>query len=81
MGTMRLSKRTIVLNVANRDGGAHIDDTVPDSHTVLSAPPFFFKMGHGGHVQLMQPNIAYGITAQAGCEMQECLQRNFGCSE
>src|SRR6266576_332435 len=48
LGRTRLSKRAIVLNVADKDGGAHVDSKVPDSHATLSQPPFFFGMGNGG---------------------------------
>lgn len=77
LGATRLSKRTIVLNVAEKDGGAHIDGKVPDSHATLSEPPFVFGVDNGGEKLFMQPNLAYGITAQAGCEMQDCLERHF----
>jgi hypothetical protein len=77
MGTIRVSKRQIVLNAANRSGGAHIDDKIPDVHVALAEPPFQFGIDNGGQRILMQPNIGYGIVAQAGLEMQECLERNF----
>jgi hypothetical protein len=77
MGQMRLSKQRIILNVANKSGGAHIDSNVPDSHAALSEPPFFFGLVKGDKKEFMQPNLAYGITAQAGCEMQDCLERHF----
>jgi hypothetical protein len=77
LGAVRLSKKTIVLSVANKDGGAHVDDKVPDAHATLSEPPFVFGMDNGGQQLLMQPNMAYGITAQAGCEIQEYLERHF----
>jgi|SRR5271170_4373332 len=77
VGTIRLSKEQITLNVANRAGGAHLDDTVPDVHVALAQPPFYFGMDNAGEKILMQPNIGYGIVAQAGCEMQDCLERHF----
>jgi hypothetical protein len=80
LGTLRLSKREIVLNVAHKDGGAHIDGKVPDHHATLSEPPFLFEMDNGGEKHLMQPNMAYGIAAQAGCELQDYLERHFRCS-
>lgn len=80
LGPLRLSKREIVLNVAHKDGGAHIDGEVPDHHATLSVPPFLFAMDNGGEKHFMQPNMAYGIAAQAGCELQDCLVRHFGCS-
>jgi hypothetical protein len=80
LGKLRLSKREIVLNVANKDGGAHIDGSIPDHHATLSEPPFGFQMDNGGEKHFMQPNMAYGIAAQAGCELQDYLERHFGCS-
>ena len=77
LGTVRLSKEQVILNAANRAGGAHVDDTVPDAHATLAQPPFYFGMDNGGQKILMQPNIGYGIVAQAGCEMQDCLERHF----
>jgi hypothetical protein len=77
LGGIRLSKRRIILNVANKDGGAHIDESVPNSHAALRIPPFFFGIEQGSEKIFMQPDLAYGITAQAGCEMQECLERHF----
>jgi len=32
LGTLRLSKKDIILTVADKDGGAHIDGKVPDTH-------------------------------------------------
>jgi hypothetical protein len=77
IGAMRLSKQRIILNVANKSGGAHIDSEVPDSHVAVSEPPFFFGIDKAGEKSFMRPNLAYGITAQAGCEMQDCLERHF----
>lgn len=77
VGAVRLSKERIVLNAANRSGGAHVDDEVPDVHVALAQPPFFFGVDNQGQKILVQPNIGYGIVAQAGCEMQDCLERHF----
>lgn len=79
LGALRLSKKEIVLNVANKDGGAHIDSKLPDHHATLSEPPFYFAMDNGGEKHFMRPNLAYGITAQAGCELQDYLERHFPC--
>lgn len=77
MGAVRLSKEQIILNIANTSGGAHVDDEVPDIHVALAQPPFYFGIDNGGQKIFMQPNIGYGIVAQAGCEMQDCLERHF----
>ncbi|HKN72743.1 MAG TPA: hypothetical protein VJX30_17045 [Terriglobales bacterium] len=77
LGKTRLSKKSIVLNVADKDGGAHVDSKVPNSHATLSEPPFRLGMKNGEQELWMQPNLAYGITAEAGCEIQDYLERHF----
>jgi hypothetical protein len=77
MGRIRVSKSKIVLNAANRLGGAHVGDNVPDIHVALAEPPFYFGMDNGGEKLMMRPDLGYGIVAQAGYEMQDCLERHF----
>lgn len=79
LGNIKLSKKTIVLNVSDKDGGAHVDDKVPDSHATLSEPPvrIGIEVNDAGQQRWLQPNLAYGITAEAGCEMQDYLERHF----
>lgn len=77
LGSAWLSKKAIVLNVADKDGGAHVDPEVPNTHATLSEPPFYFGVDNGGQKLLMQPNLAYAITAQAGCEMLDYLEHHF----
>lgn len=72
-----LSKETIVRNVADKDGGTHVDGTVPVAHATLSEPPVRIGTESGNQRSFIQPNIAYDVTAQAGCELQECLERHF----
>jgi hypothetical protein len=74
---IRLSKKDIILNVAHKDGGAHVDSEVPETHHGVTRPPFQFGMDNGGEKILLQPNLAYGITAVAGHEMQDYLERHF----
>jgi hypothetical protein len=40
LGPLRLSKRTIVLNVADKDGGAHVDDRCPTATPLFLIPHF-----------------------------------------
>jgi hypothetical protein len=77
LGGKWLSKDTIVRNVADKDGGAHVDDKVPDTHATLSQPPVRYGTETGGQMSFIQPNMAFDITAQSGCELQECLERHF----
>ena len=79
IGTLRLSKKDIILTVADKDGGAHIDAKVPDSHATLSEPPFLFGIRKAGKDLFATPNLAHCITAQSGYEMQVFLERHFLC--
>jgi hypothetical protein len=77
LGGRWLSKDTIVRNVSDKDGGTHVDDKVPNTHATLSEPPVRIGTEGEGQLSFIQPNMAYDITAQAGCELQECLERHF----
>jgi len=80
LGALRLSKKDIILTVADKDGGAHIDGKVPDTHATLSEPPF--RMGvmmENAEGLFTQPNLAHNITAQCGYEIQTFLERHFTC--
>lgn len=77
LGKKWLSKETIVRTVADKDGGTHVDGNVPDAHATLSEPPVRYGTESGGRLSFIQPNMAYDITAQAGCELQEFLERHF----
>ena len=73
MGAIRSSKKQIVVDVANKDGGAHIDPKVPLRHAVASAPPLFV----GSKDKSFRPNLARIIVAQAGNELLNYIERHF----
>jgi hypothetical protein len=73
IGSMRSSKKQIVLDLANKDGGAHVDEDIPKRHVVASEPPVRFGIGENTR----QPNLARAIVAQAGEELRECMARHF----
>lgn len=77
LGSKWLSKETIVRTVADKDGGTHVDGKVPETYATLSEPPVRLGTEGAGQPSFIQPNMAYDITAQAGCELQEYLERNF----
>lgn len=76
-GGTRLSKETIIRTVADKDGGTHVDDKVPDTYATLSEPPVRYGTEGEGKLSFIQPNMAYDITAQAACELQDYLERHF----
>jgi hypothetical protein len=77
LGDKRLSKETIVRAVADKDGGVHVDAKVPQAYATLSEPPVRYGTEDGGHFSFVRPNMAYDVTAQAGCELQDYLERHF----
>jgi hypothetical protein len=73
IGTVRSSKKQVVLDVANKDGGAHVDPDVPVRHVAASEPPLIFGLNE----HAVRPNLARSTVAQAGNELLEYLERNF----
>jgi hypothetical protein len=71
------SKETIIRTVADKDGGTHVDDKVAETYATLTQPPVRYGTYGEGKPSFIQPNIAYDITAQAGCELQDYLERHF----
>jgi hypothetical protein len=73
IGTVRSSKKQVVLDLANKDGGAHVDEDVPVRHAAASFPPVRFGIGE----KQVQPNLARATVALAGEELRECIERHF----
>jgi hypothetical protein len=73
IGTVRSSKKQVVLDVTNKDGGAHVDPDVPFRHVTTSEPPLIFGLNE----HAVRPNLARSTVAQAGNELLEYLERNF----
>jgi hypothetical protein len=73
LGNVRSSKKQIVLDVANKDGGAHVDKEVPHRHVAATLPPFQF----GVNENFLRPDLARGTVAQAGGELLDYLERHF----
>jgi hypothetical protein len=74
LGTVRSSKKQITLDIANKDGGAHVDANVPTRHAAASEPPVVFGGTDG---QFYRLNFARGIVAEAGSELLDYLERHF----
>jgi hypothetical protein len=68
-------RKQVVLILANREGGAHVDqDEDPDYERLLTDLPLSFAE-YG--VPVETPDLARFLTAQSGVQMLECLKRNF----
>jgi len=74
LGMVRSSKKQITLDIANKDGGAHVDANVPSRHATASEPPVVFGGTDGLFYRL---NFARGIVAEAGSEFLDYLERHF----
>jgi hypothetical protein len=74
IGPVHSSKGQVVLDVTNKDGGAHVDpEGVPTRHATATEPPFQF----GGNPNFVRPNLARSTVAQAGNELRDYLERHF----
>ncbi len=72
---MAYTRKQVVLTLANREGGAHVDpDEDPDYVRLLTDQPLAF-VWDGVHIET--PDLARFLAAQSGVEMLECLKRNF----
>jgi hypothetical protein len=68
-------RNEVVLMLANREGGAHVDPNEnPDYVRLLKDLPLGFA---ANGIRIQTPDLARFVTAQAGLEMLECLKRNF----
>lgn len=69
------TRKKIVLTLANKEGGAHVDpDEDADYVRLLTDRPLTFNFQG---VPIETPDLARFLTAQSGVEMLECLKRNF----
>ena len=75
-GTQLVHRRKhVVLVLANKEGGAHLDENEdPDYRRLMTDSSLSF--GVSG-VQLDTPDLARFLTAQSGVEILDCLKRNF----
>ncbi len=73
IGAVGSSKKQVVLDLANKDGGAHVDAEVPFRHVAASEPPLI--LGLNEHA--VRPNLARSTVAQAGNELVDYLERHF----
>ena len=69
------TRKQIVLMLANREGGAHVDEHEnPDYVRLLTDLPLHLIRDE---VEIETPDLARFLAAQSGVEMLDCLRRNF----
>jgi len=68
-------RKQVVLILANKEGGAHLDENEdPDYRRLMTDSPLSFAVSG---VRLDTPDLARFLTAQSGVEILDCLKRNF----
>ena len=68
-------RRKIVLTLANKEGGAHVDPNEDADYVrLITDQPLSFDLQG---IPIETPDLARFLTAQSGVEMLECLKRNF----
>jgi hypothetical protein len=68
-------RRQVILILANKEGGAHVDEHEdPDYRRLMTDSPLSFVVSG---VRLETPDLAKFLAAQSGVKMLDCLKRNF----
>ena len=72
---MIYTRKKIVLILANKEGGTHVDpDEDSDYVRLLTDQPLGFTLGG---IRIETPDMARFLAAQSGVEMLDCLKRSF----
>lgn len=72
----RVKKREVVLTVANKDGGAHVDSQLPENYMrAKENPPVAVQSIDGG--QPVSIDFMRCVVADAGFELLEYLNSHF----
>ncbi len=74
-GGMAFARKDLVLTLANKEGGAHVDSSLPKEYLALieSRPVHFVYNGH----ELDSGNLARLMVGQSGAELTDSLKHNF----
>ena len=72
---MVFTRKQVILILANKEGGAHVDANMDSSYArLLTDQPLHFELRG---VPVETPDLTRFLAAQSGVEMLECLKRNF----
>jgi len=70
-----VTRKELVLGLANKEGGAHVDERMPVKYKLLIQSKFIhFKINE---IDLGPLNIARLVAGKCGVELLDCLDRNF----
>jgi hypothetical protein len=69
------SRRELVLGLANKEGGAHVDADIPERYQLVLDSQFVrFKINE---IDVGPLNISRLVAGRAGVELLDCLDKNF----
>ena len=68
-------RRELVLGLANKEGGAHVDADIPERYRLVLDSQFVrFKINE---IDVGALNISRLVAGRAGVELLDCLDKNF----
>lgn len=72
---MTYTRKQVILILANKEGGAHVDSEIDPAYAILlTDQPLHFEFDG---IAVKTPDLAKFLTAQSDVEMLERLRRNF----
>jgi len=77
-GTTSFSRKELVLYIANKDGGAHVDELPAKYRALIEGQPI--RVNVGTETATPDPiNLARYLVGQSGAELVDCIERAFQC--
>jgi hypothetical protein len=68
-------RRELILGLANKEGGAHVDDDISEKYKNMLASRFFNVKVRDTAIEPV--NVSRLVAGRAGVELLDCLDRNF----
>ncbi len=68
-------RRELILGLANKEGGAHVDDDISEKYKNMLASRFFNVKVSDTAIEPV--NVSRLVAGRAGVELLDCLDRNF----
>ena len=68
-------RRELILGLANKEGGAHVDPDIPQRYQTVLDSQFFRAVVN--NIDLGALRISRLVAGRAGLELLDCLERNF----
>ena len=68
-------RRELVMGLANKEGGAHVDSDIPKRYQMVLDSQFVHSMIND--IDLGPLNISRLVAGRSGGELLDCLDKNF----